>query len=263
MGLLVDYTVQFANEAKKTNGIVSRKTISDWFGNKQAVVKNGYKDMMTFESKAAVVVVGVSCIGKSAYIQNFLKLYPHIKLISYDEAGYRKAEEAMKGKKVSETRAIEIVEEEILKNKDETLIVDSTFIQPHSRAALMRFLKELGYEIHMLYFSKEYTEKNIMPCLLNRAIEIAVYEEYNEGNKNARMTFREALELRKGILEKYAKMHQITVEELKAKMVSHTTTIANLHYLVSEYKKEVEENRVWWQEKRGLFFLGVDYCYVL
>ena len=263
MGLLVDYMKQFAADASRSKGVISRKTISEWFENKQAVVKDGYKDVMLFESKAALVLVGVSCIGKTTYIQNFLNLYPHIKLISYDEAGYIKAEEEIKGKNVSETRTIEIVEKEILENKDESIVVDSTFIQPYSRAALIRFLKDLGYEVHMLYFSKEYTEKNITSCLLNRAIEITLYQDFVETNKGNKMSMREALEIRKSILERYAKKYGISVEELKSRMVSHPTTMSNLHFLSNEFKKEVEIHRVWWQEKRGLFFLGADYCYVL
>lgn len=263
MGLLVDYMNQFVAEASKTKGIISRKTISEWFGNKQAVKRDGYKDVMSFDTKAAIVVVGVSCIGKSTYIQNFLNLYPHIKLISYDEAGYKKAQEEMEGKVVSETRIFEIIEEEILENKEKSIIVDSTFIQPYSRAALMRFLADLGYEIHMLYFSKEYTEAHITVCLLNRAIEITLYEDYLKKIESSKMDFRERLEARKGIFERYAREHAISVEELKSRMVSHPTTITTLQYLANCYRNEVEEHRVWWQEKRGLFFLGADYCYIL
>lgn len=263
MGLLVDYVKRFASEAKRCNGVVSRKTISEWFENKNAELKNGYKDVMSFDCKAAVILVGVSGIGKTTYIQNFLNLYPFIKLISYDEAGYQKAEEEMEGKTVSETRSLEIIEEEILKNREESIIVDATLIQAHSRAGLIRTLKDLGYEIHMLYFSKEYTEKNITPCLLNRAIELTLYQDYVEQNKNHKVSMREALNVRKGILERYAKKHGISTQELKTRMVSHPTTLNNYHILLNAYKKEVEENRVWWQEKRGLFFLGADYCYVL
>ena len=35
MGLLLDYLQMFATETKRANGIVSRKTISEWFGNKE------------------------------------------------------------------------------------------------------------------------------------------------------------------------------------------------------------------------------------
>lgn len=263
MGLLLDYMQMFTNEAKKVNGNVSRKTISEWFGNKQAVQRNGYKDVLSFDSKSAVVVVGVSGIGKTGYVERFIELFPHVKLVSYDEANYKKEDEKERGKKVYDGRALEIVEEEILKYKDESIIVDSVCIQPYARAALFRFLADLGYEIHMVYFSKEYTEANIVACLRNRAIELVLFEEYKERNKNVKMSMIEKIQVRKDIVSVVAKERGMTKEMLIAETANNMAVFFKIAFLANAYKAEVEENRVWWQEKRGLFYLGADYCYVL
>ena len=47
MGRLLDYLQKFATETTKANGIVSRKTISEWFGNKQSIQRNGYEDVLS------------------------------------------------------------------------------------------------------------------------------------------------------------------------------------------------------------------------
>lgn len=263
MGLLLDYLQKFATETMKANGIVSRKTISEWFGNKQSIQRNGYEDVLSFNTKAAVVVVGVSGIGKSSYIKNFLKMFPNIKLISYDDANYQKEEEKEKGKKVSDGRMMEIVEERILAYKDGSIIVDSNCILPYARAALIRFLSDLGYEIHMVYFSQKYTEAHISSCCMQRAIELTLFKDYLVRHKMTRKSFRDRMKVRDDIVKIVAKERGITEEDLRASLSTDPTTLATLYHLINEYKREVEESRMWWQEKRGLFFLGTDYCYVL
>lgn len=263
MGLLLDYLQKFAADTAKVNGNVSRKTISEWFGNKQSIQRNGYEDILSFKTKAAVVVVGVSGIGKSSYVKNFLELFPDVKLISYDDANYQKEEEKEKGKKVYDGRMMEIVEERILACKDESIIVDSNCILPYTRAALIRFLSDLGYEIHMVYFSQKYTEAHINSCCMQRAIETTLFKEYIVKHKLTRKPFRERMKVRNDIVQIVAKERGITEENLRASLATDPTTLATLFHLVNEYKREVEESRMWWQEKRGLFFIGADYCYVL
>lgn len=263
MGLLLDYMQQYAEETRRANGMVSRKTISDWFGNKQAEQRNGYEDVLSFDSKSAVVVVGVSGIGKSSYVRNFLKMFPDIKLISYDDANYQKEEEREKGKKVSDGRMMEIVEERIMACKDESIIVDSNCIHPYARAALIRFLSELGYEIHMVYFSQKYTEVNITSCLMSRAVEVTLFTEYIIQHKLSRKPLRERMKVRDDIVKIVADEKKVSEKDLRASMATNPTTLATFYRLVSAYKQEVDGCRMWWQEKRGLFFLGADYCYVL
>ena len=263
MGLLLDYLQKFATETMKANGIVSRKTISEWFGNKQSIQRNGYEDVLSFNTKAAVVVVGVSGVGKSSYVKNFLKMFPDVKLISYDDANYQKEEEKEKGKKVSDGRMMEIVEERILACKDESIIVDSNCILPYARAALIRFLSDLGYEIHMVYFSQKYTEAHISSCCMQRAIELTLFKDYLVRHKMTRKPFRDRMNVRDDIVKTVAKERGITEDDLRASLAKDPTKLATFCHLVNEYKREVEESRMWWQEKRGLFFLGADYCYVL
>lgn len=138
MGLFVDYMHSFVTGYNNANGNPTRKIISSWFGgDKKAVWRNGYEEQMVFEQKSAVVVIGVSCIGKSTYAKNFIKTCPDFTFISYDECCYQKADELKAGTKFSESRIVEILEERILGYSDKNLFIDSHCINPASRAALM------------------------------------------------------------------------------------------------------------------------------
>lgn len=263
MGSFVNYMYEFVKECNQANGIMTQKTISKWFGNKKAVKRDSFEYYLIGKRKIAVVVVAVSGIGKSTYVQNFLKQVSDFECISYDEAYYQKYDEQQAGIKVSEYRTVEIIEEQILKVQDKNIIVDSMCIHPTSRAALFRFLSDLDYEIHMIYFSRKYTEDNIKQRMTARAIELALYQDYLARNNISRMKMVDLMKIRNNIIEIYARKKRITAEELKAQTVMLPTTITNMISLINFYNNEIETNRVWWQENRGLFMLGADYYYEL
>jgi len=263
MGNFVNYMYKFVADYNQSNGTMSRKKISEWFKNKKAVERNDFSSEYICGQKSAVVVVGVSCIGKSTYVQKFVMQNPGFEVISYDEACYQRADEIKSGAKTSESRLIEIIEQQILDARDRNIIVDAMCINPAPRAALLRFLADLGYEIHLIYFSQAYTEANIKKCITNRAIELALYQDYLETHDMSKMSIREIMLIRKDILEICAKERSVSVEELKLQTASLHKTNSNIIFLTQEYNEEVEENRMWWQEKRELFMLGADYYYTL
>lgn len=262
MGLFVDYMTSFVLKYNSVNGNPTRRQISEWFGSdKKAVWRNGYEEQMSFSKKSAVVVIGVSCIGKSTYAKRLLEAFPDMTFISYDECSYQKVDEMNAGKSVSEARVVELLEEKMLENKDKNLVVDSHVINPASRAALMRFLKDLGYEIFVIYFSRKYTESNISKHLLNRAIELTLYQDYLKSTDTSRMTMKEIMVVRDDIVSYMAKKNKMTEEELLSKTATRSETLSNLLGLNRFYNEELEKNRMWWQELRGMFLLGADYFY--
>lgn len=261
MGNFVNYMQTFAKDYNEANRAVTRKQISEWFMNKKAVKRNDYKDGNIHDKKNAVVVVGVSCIGKTTYVQRFLTQYPDFAVISYDGVSYQNMDEIKLGAPNTEFRLIEILEEHMLEAQDKNIIVDSVCINPASRAALMRFLAELGYEIHLIFFTQAYTEANIKQCIARRAFEQALFQDYLARNDTSKMSMRELMLLRNDILAICAKERGKTVEELKVQASSLPSTLSNIILLTKLYDDEIEENRVWWQEKRELFMLGADYYY--
>lgn len=263
MGNFVQYMYTFVNQYNDANGTMSRKKISEWFANKKAVKRYGYPDEYVLDKKSAVVVVGVSCIGKSTYVQKFLANHPNFAAISYDDACYQKIDEIKAGAKDTATRMPEIVEERVLKVKDKNIIIDAVCIHPAARAALMRFLADLGYEIHLIFFTQAYTEANIKKCIENRAIKQTLYYDYLGRVDPSKMLMKEIIPVRDNILEFYSKERGISVESLKKQTENLPLTISNIIYLTQFYENEVEENRVWWQEKRELFMMGADYYYAV
>ena len=261
MGNFVNYMYKFVTDYNQSNGTMSRKKISEWFKNKKAVERNDFSSEYIWGQKAAVVVVGVSGIGKSTYIEKFVKNYSGFEAISYDEACYQKEDEIKNGIQNTESRLVEIIEEQILSARDRNIIVDAMCINPASRAALLRFLADLGYEIHLIYFSQAYTEANIKKCIVNRAIELALYQDYLVTHNVSKMSIREIMAIRKNILEICASERGVSVEELKIQTANLNVTKSNIAFLTKMYNEELEENKISWQEKRELFMLGADYYY--
>ena len=263
MGIFVQYMFQFVTAYNTANGIPTRSKISEWFRNKKAIRRSGLPGNFNPDKKSAVVVVGVSCIGKSTYVQKFLSQYPDFEVISYDEASYQKADEIQMGAKAAESRMAEIVEADILQKNGKNIIVDSMCINPAGRAALTRFLDNLGYEIHLIFFTQAYTEASIKKHITNRAIELTLYQEYLAKNNKNKKLMRELMPIRNNILEISATEKGISVDELKAQTEALPATLSNIMYLTRFYNNEVETHRVWWQQKRELFMLGADYYYEL
>lgn len=264
MESFVSNTKTFVDECNATNGIMTRRKILDWFQNKKAIKRDGNIEELTFDKKTAIVVIGVSCIGKTTYVHQFLARHPDFVYISSDDANYQKEDEIKSGAKPTETRVTEILENQMLESQDKNLIVDIMCIHPASRASLMRFLTSLKYEIHAIYFSKSYTEAHIKQCIVSRAIELTLYQDYlvkHQTNKTVYM--RDLMKVRDDILGIYARDRGVTVEELKAQTADLPMTTSNIMGLTRFYNNEVEKNRVWWQELRGLFMLGADYYYEL
>ena len=263
MGAFIGYMRQFATESSKSNGFISRKGISGWFDGKIALKRDGYKDQMIFDMKTAVVVVGVSGIGKTTSAKKLAAQVPGMKYISYDDAMYQMQDEMERGKKVSDERILEIVEEKLLLYKEENIVVDAALLNPAYRAALMRFLRDLGYQIFQLYFSKEYTEKNLDAFITRRSIELVLFEDYRNSHDLRRFTFHERMAIRDDIMNITARDKHMTIQELCNNTAKRLETIVKKAELVNRYNQEVEKNRVWWQEKRDLFLLGADYVYFL
>ena len=264
MESFVSNIATFVKECNAANGIMTRKMISSWFRDKKAIKRDGDVQQVDFDNKTAIVIIGVSCIGKTTYIHNFLVNHSDFVYISSDDVSYQKEDEKKSGVNPSETRVTEILEQQMLEAQNENLIIDIMCIHPASRAALMRFLSSLGYEIHAVYFSKKYTEENIKKRIEARAIELVLYQDYLINHQTRKRVYmKDIMKVRNDILGIYARKKRISVEELKVQTAKLTETTRTVISLTRFYNDEVERNRVWWQEIRGLFALGADYYYEL
>jgi hypothetical protein len=72
---------------------------------------------------------------------------------------------------------------------------------------------------------------------------------------------KEIMVVRDDIVSYMAKKNKMTEEDLLSKTATRSETLSNLRGLKSFYDEEVEKNRMWWQELRGMFLLGADYFY--
>ena len=91
MGLLLQNLDRLRKEVEKAQGKVSTATMKEWLGNQKAIKRDCSLDDVAFEEKSAVVIVGISGIGKTTFAQEFLKKHPEFEFCSYDECYYQAA----------------------------------------------------------------------------------------------------------------------------------------------------------------------------
>ena len=70
MGLLLQNLDRLRKEVEKAQGKVSTATMKEWLGNQKAIKRDCSLDDVAFEEKSAVVIVGISGIGKTTF-KNF------------------------------------------------------------------------------------------------------------------------------------------------------------------------------------------------
>ena len=89
MGLLLQNISKFQKEYLAAIGAVEDTVLKRWFGNQKAIKRNCSLNEFEFEPKSAVMIVGVSGIGKTSYAQEFLANHPEFEFCSYDECFYQ------------------------------------------------------------------------------------------------------------------------------------------------------------------------------
>lgn len=259
MGLFVDYMTKFALEFQRANGNPTRQMFYNWFGSdKRAITRSGYDHEIVLSQKSAVVVIGASGLGKTTLAKKILEAHPDMAFISYDEASYQFADEVNAGSKKSDMRIVEILEEKLMENKDRNIVIDSNCVNPANRAALVRFLKDLGYEIFIAYISVNtgYGDK-----MVKRAVELTLFQDYLATIDASRTSMKELMPVRDRIIPFMTEKLQMDEEELVSKTRSRNETLAYTMKLQNAYHEEIARYRVEWQEKRELFQLGADHFY--
>ena len=259
MGLFVDYMKKLALEFQRANSNPTRQMYYNWFGSdKKAIVRSGYDHEIVLGHKSAVVVIGASGLGKTTRAKEVLEAHPEMAFISYDEAAYQYKDEVNAGSKKSDIRIVEIIEERLMENKDRSVIIDSSCVNPASRAALLRFLRDMGYEISIIYIS---VKNGMGEKLLRRAIELTLFQDYLNTINSNRTSMKELMPVRERISPFMAEKLEMDEEELIAETQKRSETLVFMLKLQDAYQTELVKYRVEWQEKRELFQLGTDYFY--
>ena len=117
--------------------------------------------------KNAIVLIGLSCTGKSTYAKEFIKKHTDFEYLSLDDCALHELEQ---------TNLLVCFDNDILKNtlgfrefgeklaKGKNLIIDGGWVHINSRSALLTTLKQLGYKTCAYVFcnySHEYYMRNV------------------------------------------------------------------------------------------------------
>ena len=259
MGLLLDYMIKYALEFQRANFNPTRQIYYNWFGSdKRAIKRSGHDHEIVLGQKSAVVVIGVSGTGKTTLAKEILEKNSEMAFISYDDAGYQYDDEVRAGSKKSDERIVEIIEERLMENKDRNVVIDSNCVNPANRAALFRFLRDMGYEISVAYIP---AVNRSGERLTRRAVEQVLFQDYLRSIDCAHISMRELMPIRERIIPYMAEKCKMDEEELISETKKRTETLANTWKLQGAYDEECARYRVEWQEKRELFQLGADYFY--
>ena len=102
------------------------------------------------DKKNAVVLIGPSCVGKSTYARNFIKMYPEFEYLSMDDCAL---------KELKRTNIIFCFGNDLWSNtlgnkefgerieRGRNLIIDGGWLHINSRSALLKTLKHYGYNV--------------------------------------------------------------------------------------------------------------------
>ena len=243
---------------------ITPERMKKWFGSKLATRRSF--EAMCFDKKAAVVFIGVSCIGKTTFMKRFVKDFPNFKMINYDSCYDEAMEEMKRNDSATELRMIDIVDSKLEAYKEDNIIIDGKFLHPATRAALYEVLNKVyGYEVHVVYFGMDYVEENFPACAYSRAVQFALFAEYlrsrkdTQDKKNANLV--ELKSVCENIIEITAEKRKMTVEQLCKMYAGRKDVVSRVEEYYQALVQEITSNNLHNQYNDGYFFYGADYFY--
>ena len=223
--------------------------------NNNTPIKRKSIDKINFNKKSAVVLVGVSCIGKTTFAKNFIAKHPSFELISYDMC-YRETvkQNAFIPKSDAQYLAEDLFNNKLFEYQSKNIIIDRIVLNSEERAKLIHKLHELDYTVHVVYFTIEYTEKHIRHRQILRSIEMAIMSQNPD-------CYALTMELDINPIEFYASKYNKTLEQVIDEF-KYTAAVQNEYlYQNCAYDREIEKYNVIDQEDSGSFMEGADYYY--
>ncbi len=262
MGLLLQNLERLRKEVEKAQGKISTATMKEWLGNQKAIKRECSLDDIAFEEKSAVVIVGISGIGKTTFAQEFLKKHPEFEFCSYDECYYQAARNLNVEGERAHPMTNQILEK-IIRNlcrHGKNILFDGIFINYALRAAILQTLRDFGYKIHVVYFPLEYALEILPQCTARRAVELYLFNiETNRMGRPLSMT--ESLKIRADIMQTYCEREGKTPEEIYKKYTGCEITDMLEKELLSRVQSEIPRNSVKQQEEDSVFEYGAHYYY--
>jgi predicted kinase len=208
-----------------------------------------------FDEKSAVVLLGMSCMGKTTFANDFIQKHKEFTLLSFDNFAINLLSSQFF------TNTDEKAVQEFGKSLDESLkegkkvIIDGQYVNVVSRSALFTTLNEAGYTIYVISFINmpgELVDQRIESRAIDNTVSDILYKmpDYNPepGKKIYGLT-----------IDDYAKYMRIN----RKKALSYIKSKSSFRsYLAKEHGLRVNElidSNVIFQIQQDAFIYGCDY----
>ena len=150
---------------------------------RSATVVSSYKEFhLESAEKTAVIIMGLSCTGKSTISKKLSEEYPNYDVIRFDEIGMRLIKECsfkyMLCPDMLDNDMIETMDAlmRVSAKNNHNLIIEGEYCTINARGALMKNLRNLGYQKIFLISTLAIPENIMKICTESRAL-IYVYSD--------------------------------------------------------------------------------------
>lgn len=225
------------------------------------------KHLQKLEQKHAVILLGLSCTGKTTYATKFLKRHPQYEFCSMDEVEtkimfllLKKFENnipmhPLQIMKLLDAYGIQefgkMLEDNAKKNVN--ILVDGEFVTPNARGALIRTLRRLGYRIVIFDFT------TISGNLWRDMIKARTLLSLEFSDRSAECS----LEEKKAIREQLYTNCLTIKAELSKKWEETQEFKAEYEKDLKETENEVDQSLLLLQKLHNLLYQGADMVYTL
>lgn len=200
--------------------------------------------------KNAIVLIGLSCTGKSTYAKKFVVEHPDFEYLSMDDCALTE---------LAKTGVIMCLDGDIRNNtlgnqefgerieKGQNLIIDGGWVHINSRSALLKTLKEFGYRVCACVFTN-ITRQELIRNVEARITSQMAYEMLKKkpeyANKNWVEVYRKESKLSR----------EVAVRSIRSTAKYRRRLIEEINVLAAEK----EETDYMMQLETGLIIIGFD-----
>lgn len=265
---------EFYNNVKQENDLLSdfkdlkKNLFDDVMPDKSYSIKEIEK--MCFSDKDAILLVGEEYVGKTHFARNFLKKCPEFEYFSFDRAfDLINMQRTYKFKKLigaqSNLICAEMMEEFVQTSKGK-IIIDGYLIEIPFRAALIKFLKQYGFKIHVVHFTLECVVRHVYENICKAMLERVLYERYVKGFETRYIEekrYDDLFYIEDHIMELVSKKRKMTYEEIYNKYMKEAEVQKRISKGIYFLNSRIHMNYVFFQELLGFFCIGCDFLYVV
>lgn len=245
------------------------------------LIKYGdYIEENDFSGRDVVLPVGELHSGTREWTKVFLKAHPQFEYFSFwdegiltEEMKYKKREPGKKFHLYDPTGLcydflMEVAQKmtEFINKSKGQIIIYAYFMNVPTRASFIKYLRQFGFKIHIVYFPFECLMRNFMPNIKKSAVEEYLYDKYTQSFRKRYWEEGRSAELwdiRLNIIELICKKMRVRPDEIYEEyinnqkvqqIISRDIYVLRKHYVFCE---SIEQD---WEE---LFFEGADRGYLI